>query len=99
METCDIIKVNKRAIIRAHDLIRIIKHPIRLAMLEELRTRGNATVTEIYVALRMVQSECSQHLSKLRKVDLVKTERSGKHIRYFVNEEELGRISGIFEQL
>jgi len=99
METCNVISVNKRAIIKAHDLIRIIKHPIRLAMLEELRTRGNSTVTEIYVALRLVQSECSQHLSKLRKVDLVKTERSGKHIRYFINQEELGRITAILEQL
>lgn len=76
-------------------VFRAINHPLRKNMLKLLAERQEATVTEIYVALRIEQSVASQHLKILREVKAVETTRMGKEIHYKPNYLKLTRLERI----
>ena len=99
MNTYQLIRANFGAIKKAHAITRAIRHALRLQILEILQAEGKATVTEIYVKLRLEQSVCSQHLAILRKAGLTKTVREGKFIYYSINEEQVEGILQTFSLL
>lgn len=53
------------------------------------------TVSGIWKKLRIEQAVCSQSLRELRKWNLVKTQRSGKYVKYFPNVEQIKSFFGI----
>ena len=60
--------------------LRALAHPVRLAILEHLRTVGPATATECAEVTGQSPSACSYHLRALAKWDLV-TESDGRDRR------------------
>jgi len=72
--------------------LRALQHKLRQNILSILQKKGKATVTELYIQLRLEQSVCSQHLSILRNAGLVITERSGKCIYYSENKDAIQRV-------
>ena len=80
-------------------LFRAINHKLRQQILQLLHKREEMIVTDIYVKMRITQSEASQHLAILRKAGLVYTERQGKKIYYSVNEEQLKLLHDMADQL
>ena len=45
----------------------------------------NITVTELFIKLRMSQSDVSQRLASLRSFELFDTEKTGKEVRYSIS--------------
>ncbi len=65
-------------------LFRAIADPTRREILHHLR-RQSLTAGEIAARFTLSKPSISHHLSQLREVDLVFTERQGTSIRYHLN--------------
>ena len=72
--------------------VRAYNHTLRQRILTLLEKNGEMAVTDIFIALRLEQSVASQHLSVLRKADLVETTREGKYIRYRLKQSSLKQL-------
>lgn len=64
-----------------------MSNKLRSKIFYRVLTAGPITVTDIYVFCRIEQSVASQHLARLRRAELVNTEREGKYIYYTVNKK------------
>ncbi len=72
--------------------------PTRLRLVKLLccqRVPDALCVNALAMRLGITQSAVSQHLRVLRAIGLVKGERRGYHIHYFVNREALERCRGL----
>jgi len=73
-------------------LLRSVNHKIRQRIIEIIGQGKRIVVTDICNGLNLDQSAVSQHLAVLRQAGVVKTERQGKFIFYFLNKERLNLI-------
>jgi len=73
-------------------LLRSVNHKIRQRIIEIIGQGKKIVVTDICNELNLDQSAVSQHLAVLRQAGVVKTERQGKFIFYFLNKERLNLI-------
>ena len=73
-------------------LLRSVNHKIRQRIIEIVGQGKRIVVTDICNELNLDQSAVSQHLAVLRQAGVVKTERQGKFIFYFLNKERLNLI-------
>lgn len=85
--TIDFLQVKKSSLI-----LRALNHKLRQHILKLLEDQTKLTVTEIYVQLRLEQSVASQHLAILRRAGIVRTEREGKFIYYYLHHERISEI-------
>lgn len=69
---------------KALDFYKILAHPMSDKILP-LLSRKEVPVREIYNTLKIEQSQCSVHLSKLRQMHIVKARKEGKRIFYSIN--------------
>ncbi len=67
------------------DLLRVIAHPVRIMLLEEL-TRGVKCVSDLEKFLDIRQSNVSQHLSLLRRLEIIDYYMDGKLRCYFLRD-------------
>lgn len=83
----------------AAEFLTLISNEKRLAILAIL-LRGEMTVGSIADKVSLSQSALSQHLAKLRSLDLVETRRDRQMIYYSCNSEAVKRVlhtlDGIF---
>ncbi len=84
---------------RAVLVLRAVNHKLRQSIIDLLEENEQMTVTEIYIKLRLEQSVASQHLAILRKAGVVETNRTGKFIYYYLNNDRLAQISKLIEDL
>jgi DNA-binding transcriptional ArsR family regulator len=78
---------------KASSILRAVNHNLRQEMIKFVMDNGNRiTVTEIYTALKMEQSVCSQQLRTLRLAGILFVERKGKFVYYSVNKERMENI-------
>jgi len=84
---------------KASLVFRAINHKLRQEMIRLIDKRGQATVTEIFVDLRLEQSVASQHLAILRRAGIVLTEREGKYMYYKLNLDRLEMINQMVSDL
>lgn len=84
---------------KASLVFRAINHKLRQDMIKLIDKKGQATVTEIFVDLRLEQSVASQHLAILRRSGIVKTERDGKYMYYKLNLDRLEMINQMISDL
>ena len=75
------------------ELFRTLGNPLRVRILEALRSAGSLTVTELHQTVGAEQSNVSQHLSIMRSRGLLETTRKGTNISYSAAEP------GIFDLL
>jgi ArsR family transcriptional regulator, arsenate/arsenite/antimonite-responsive transcriptional repressor len=68
---------------RAANLLRLLGHPVRLALLEEL-SRAPKCVTDIQDLLEVRQANVSQHLAVLREAEIVACHEDGNLRCYYV---------------
>ncbi|MFN5422354.1 MAG: ArsR/SmtB family transcription factor [bacterium] len=78
---------------------RAINHKLRQEMISMILNNGKASVTEIFVQLRVEQSVASQHLAILRRAGIVETERDGKFMYYKINETKLKLMDQMISEL
>ena len=93
------LSINEQELKKAVLIYRAVNNKLRQQMLKLIHEREKMTVTEIYSALLLVQSETSQHLAILRKAGLVKTQREKKNVYYSVNHDRLEQIHKLSAQL
>ena len=72
------------------ELLRLLAHPTRLAILEELG-RGAKCVTDIQELLDIRQANVSQHLQALRREQIVDYHEDGNLRCYYVTRPKLTR--------
>jgi DNA-binding transcriptional ArsR family regulator len=84
---------------KASLVFRAINHKLRQEIIKLIDKRGQATVTEIFVDLRLEQSVASQHLAILRRAGIVLTEREGKYMYYKLNLDRLEMINQMVSDL
>jgi len=78
------------------EMLRVVAHPTRLAMIKVMIEKGPLNVTSLYEEFGMPQSTVSQHLTKLRAVNVVSGTRKGLEIYYEVKD---GRVEAILDAL
>jgi len=78
------------------ELLRILGHPVRLRILEEL-SKGTKCVSDIQDLLGVPQSNISQHLLSLRRYQLIDYTEDGVLRCYFIAKAEL--VRDLFEFL
>lgn len=85
---------------RASQLLKLLGDQTRLTMMRLLQSH-DCCVCEFVEIFKMSQPAISQHLRKLRDIELVKETRKGKWIFYSINEdhEDYPFIQGILEHL
>lgn len=93
------IKLDYQVLRKAVLVLRAVNHKLRQKIVKMLEKNKRATVTEIYVKLRLEQSVASQHLAILRRAGVVKTEREGKYIYYSLSSDRLNEISNLIDKL
>ena len=71
------------------ELFKAMANPIRIRILEELRTCDGLTVGELQRRVGVEPSNVSQHLALMRRGGLVTSSREGTSIRYAVANKEL----------
>lgn len=78
-------------------LLRSVNHKVRQQIIEIIGEGNKIVVSDICYELSLDQSAVSQHLAVLRQSGVVKTERQGKFIFYFLNANRLNLIQSLVE--
>ncbi len=73
------------------DVFQMLSHPVRLQILDELRRR-EACVCHLQAVTGRPQAYVSQQLRFLRKAGLVRDEKDGQNVFYFLQDEEVREI-------
>ena len=73
------------------EILKALAHPTRINILESLR-HGERCVCEIIVEVNIEQSNVSQHLAVLKKLDIVSFKKDGLKVIYRVKHEEIFQI-------
>jgi DNA-binding transcriptional ArsR family regulator len=76
------------------EILKIMAHPIRLRIVNELSKQNTFNVSQLTKILEIPQSSVSQHLSKM-KVKVLKAERKGLEIYYSIRNNKATQIVGI----
>ncbi|MFA2809528.1 ArsR/SmtB family transcription factor [Bacillus mycoides] len=76
------------------DMLKIMAHPIRLQIINELIQYKKCNVTQLTKFLKIPQSTVSQHLSKMRG-KVLKAEKKGLEMYYYITNLKASQIVGI----
>ncbi|PFO90336.1 ArsR/SmtB family transcription factor [Bacillus cereus] len=71
------------------DLLKVLAHPTRIKVIEELITRGTCSVNELVNIINIPQSTVSQHLAKLKSQKIVVDNRKGIEVYYRVQKSKV----------
>jgi DNA-binding transcriptional ArsR family regulator len=80
------------------ELLNVLANANRLRMLSALLT-SEISVGSLAGQLGLSQSALSQHLSRLRAADLVRTRRDAQTVYYSVKSEKVAVVLAILEEL
>lgn len=73
-------------------ILSALSNPIRLQLIQCLSQKPKS-VSEMITICGLSQSAVSQHLAKLRRAGLVKTEKKGKTVYYFLAYPQIADLS------
>ncbi len=73
------------------EILKVVAHPVRLCIIRKL-IEEPCNVSEIHACLEKPQSTISQHLSKLRAAGIIRGERKGTRVCYYVINEQVKKI-------
>jgi ArsR family transcriptional regulator len=74
------------------EMLRVVAHPVRITLVKFMIEKGPVNVTSLYKELEIPQSTVSQHLTKLKAVNVVSGTRNGLEIYYEVKDERVEPI-------
>lgn len=80
------------------DILKALAHPTRLNILDSLRG-GEQCVCEIIKDVNIEQSNVSQHLAVLKKLDIVSSRKDGLKVIYQVKHEEIFQILSLLDNM
>jgi len=76
----------------AASMLKALAHPMRIAIVGLLSNNKRLSVTDIYSNLKIEQAAASHHLILLKSKKILKSQREGKKIMYYINEPILKDI-------
>ncbi len=79
------------------DILKALGHPTRISIVEYLR-HGERCVCEIFPALRMEQSNVSQHLAVLKKSGVLESRKDGLRVIYRISSPEVLEILDLLQE-
>jgi ArsR family transcriptional regulator len=77
---------------KAAYILKTIAHPVRLAIIDELRNNNQAAVSDICKSLNIEQSIISHHLINMKLRGLLKSTKSGQQVFYSLKERNLVQV-------
>jgi len=80
-------------------IAKAIGHPARVAILRILIEKGNCICKDISDELPIAKSTVSQHLSELKKAELVVGEIQAPKICYQINRTKWDKVKTLFDGL
>lgn len=80
------------------EIFKALAHPTRINILESLRD-GDRCVCEIIEEVNIEQSNVSQHLAVLKKLDIVTYKKDGLKVIYKVKHKEVFEILILLDSL
>jgi ArsR family transcriptional regulator len=87
-------EVDREAALRLAEVAKALGDPIRLQLVDVLRTHaGKVCVCELVPLFDISQSTLSHHLKKLREAGIVDSERQGLWAYYYVLPDALKELS------
>ncbi len=92
-------KVDKIILDEKSEVLKALGHPIRLCIVKGLLDEGQNNVTYMQGCLDVPQSTLSQHLSKLKAVGIIDSERKGTEVYYkVINEDAIKIVRLLFKR-
>lgn len=92
-------KVDKIILEEKSEILKALGHPIRLCIVKGLLDEGQNNVSYMQGCLDVPQSTLSQHLSKLKAVGIIDSERKGTEVYYrVINEDVIKIVRMIFKR-
>lgn len=92
-------KVDKIILEEKSEILKALGHPIRLCIVKGLLDEGQNNVSYMQGCLDVPQSTLSQHLSKLKAVGIIDSERKGTEVYYrVINEDAIKIVRMIFKR-
>lgn len=79
------------------DILRVIAHPVRIHILEEL-SKGVKCVSDFGDFLKINQPNISQHLALLRRHGVIDCHRDGRLRCYFLKDPVVGDLLNILKK-
>ncbi len=73
------------------DIFKILSHPVRLQILDELRRR-QACVCHLQAVTGRPQAYISQQLRLMREAGMVIDEKDGQNVYYRLRDDEIARL-------
>ena len=84
--------INPHKLETAAGKLRVISHPLRIAIIEVLSLNERMSVTQIYKELDIEQATASHHLNILKNKGILLSQREGKKIYYSLKNRVLTDI-------
>lgn len=81
------------------ETLRVMAHPIRLAIIKLLHQDGEQSVTKIYQELAIEQAVASHHLRILKGKKIVTVRRDGQHSIYSLKDDDYYNILVLMKKL
>lgn len=88
-------KENPELFEKKSEILKALAHPVRLCIVKGLIEKGSCNVTHMQNCLETPQSTLSQHLSKLKSVGILKSEKFGLEIKYSIKNKEIKNLINI----
>ncbi len=79
-------------IISQAELLKVLGHPTRLCIIQNLMEKEQCNVTFMHNCLKIPQSTVSQHISKLKSAGVISGTRKGLEINYKIVDERAIKI-------
>ena len=90
MSTID--QEHKNRIESQAELLKALANPVRLCLVEKLIEEGETSVTDITSCMDVTQSAISQHLRRLKDMDIVECRKDENRNYYSCKREDVRKI-------
>lgn len=84
--------MEEKNLVKAAYILKTIAHPVRLAIIDELRNNNQAAVSDICKSLNIEQSIISHHLINMKLRGLLKSTKLGQQVFYSLKERNLVQV-------
>lgn len=95
----EILEKNFKTLEEEAELLKALAHPIRLALVKGLMQEEGCNVSEMQNCLKIPQSTLSQHLAKLRELNILNSERNGLERNYYLVNQKVKKIIKVLDDL
>ncbi|GAB6138666.1 ArsR/SmtB family transcription factor [Halanaerobaculum tunisiense] len=73
-------------------ILKALSHPVRLCIVKGLMKEEGCNVSKMQECIEIPQSTLSQHLAKLRNLNILEGKRNGVEVNYYVVNEDAKQI-------